>query len=87
MLSAEAGLQPPQPLQPMRRQCFALGNTDISIRPSITLAETADLQKNFSKDKKNEKQTNQRDSDPRIPPLGKDKGTEFLAKFPNFICV
>lgn len=54
-----------------------LGNTYIYIRPYITIAEPTDLQKNFSKDEKN--QTHQRDSRPRIPPRGKDESAELLA--------
>lgn len=50
--SGEAGPEPSQLLKPFRRRCFKLGNTEISIRPYITLVGPTDLQKNFSKDKK-----------------------------------
>lgn len=50
--SGKAVPRPSQLRKPSGRRCFELGNTEIHIRPYITLAEPTDLQKNFGKGKK-----------------------------------
>lgn len=82
LASAEDGLEPPQFLQPLRRQCFRLGNTEIYIRPSITLAEPTDLQKNFSKDKKTKSKQTRGTLAPESLPMGKIKAQSFWPSFP-----
>ena len=52
MAPGKAVPKPSKLHKPFRRQCVEVGNTEIHIRPYVTLAEPTDLQQNFSKDEK-----------------------------------
>lgn len=72
---------PSQLLQPLRRPCLELGNTETDIRPYITLAEPTKSH-NFSKDNKKQIRGT---LTPESLPTGKRKAQSFEPSFPDII--